>query len=68
MKKVEVAEIVREIAQDTNQPETLVSDLYTAVVADMNRDALFMDFIPLLAARRVRENLKAKSALGNKRI
>jgi len=39
MRKVEVSEIVREIARATNQPESVVSDLYTVVVADMRRDA-----------------------------
>lgn len=59
MKKVEVSEIVREIARATHQPESVVSNLYTVVLADMNRDAQIMDVVPLLAAKRVRENLKS---------
>ena len=32
------------------------------VAADMKRDARIMDFIPLLAARRVRDDLRARSS------
>ncbi|SPB18204.1 hypothetical protein NOV72_05403 [Caballeronia novacaledonica] len=60
MKKNDVSMIVHEIALATNNSEQLVADLYTAVAMDMKRDARIMDFVPLLAARRVREDLKAR--------
>lgn len=57
MRRNEVLGIIREIALSTNQPEAVVTEMYTIVEADMKRDARIMDFVPLLAAKRVREDL-----------
>ncbi|MFP6562080.1 DUF3562 domain-containing protein [Paraburkholderia sp. B3] len=53
--------IVQELASSTNQPEQLVSRMYAEALADFRHDARIMDYVPLLAARRVRENLKNAS-------
>jgi transcription initiation factor TFIIIB Brf1 subunit/transcription initiation factor TFIIB len=58
MKRNNVSAIVEEIARSTHHPEAIVAEMYTAVATDLKRDATIMDFVPLLAARRVRENLK----------
>jgi hypothetical protein len=50
--------IVQELATATNQPEQLVSRLYAEALADFRHGANIMDYVPLLAARRVRETLK----------
>lgn len=63
MKKPELSEIVREIALATNHPEDFVSDMYVGVTANMKHDARIVDFIPLLAAKRVRENLKTRETV-----
>ncbi|WP_092001679.1 DUF3562 domain-containing protein [Paraburkholderia lycopersici] len=54
--------IVRELASSTNQPEQLVSRMYAEALADFRHDAIILDYVPLLAARRVRENLKSASS------
>ena len=63
MRKNDLPTIVHEISVSTNQPEDVVSDLYVRVVANMKRDARILDFIPMLAARRVREKLRERSRL-----
>ncbi|TDG04903.1 DUF3562 domain-containing protein [Paraburkholderia guartelaensis] len=54
--------IVQELASSTNQPEQLVSQMYAEALADFRLDAKIMDYVPLLAARRVRESFKRASA------
>jgi len=49
--------IVQELAVSTNHPEQLVSQMYTDVLEEFRRDATILDYVPLLAARRVREIL-----------
>ena len=62
MKKEAVValELVREIARATNQPEALVLAAYDEVTLTLKRDARIMDFVPLFAARRVRETMKTR--------
>jgi hypothetical protein len=54
--------IVQELATSTNQPEQLVSRMYAEALADFRQDARIMDYVPLMAARRVRESLKAAAS------
>ncbi len=56
--KDDTRQIVQELASSTNQPEQLVSQMYADALEEFRRIAQIMDFIPLLAARRVRENLR----------
>jgi hypothetical protein len=53
--------IVHEIAESTDNDEDLVSKLYADAVADYRRDARIMDYVPLFAAKRVRENLRTRT-------
>jgi hypothetical protein len=62
MKKNDQSAIVREIALATNHPEEFVSKMYAGVTDNMKHDARIMDFIPLLAAKRVRENLRTHAS------
>jgi hypothetical protein len=39
-----------------------VRSLYESVLADMKRDAVIMDFLPILAVRRVKEILLRRDA------
>jgi hypothetical protein len=61
-RKEDTKTIVQELASSTNQPEELVSRLYAQALADFGHDARIVDYVPLLAARRVRENLKSASS------
>ena len=54
--------IVQELAFSTNQPEQLVSQMYAEALADFGHEARIMDYVPLLAARRVRESLRTASS------
>jgi hypothetical protein len=54
--------IVQELASSTNQPEELVSQMYAEALADFRHDARIMDYVPVFAARRVREHLKRASS------
>jgi hypothetical protein len=59
MKKDLMAEIVGEIARATQQPENIVLEAYTQATSTLKRDARIMDFVPLFAAKRVKESLKS---------
>jgi hypothetical protein len=54
--------LVRDIAQALNQPEGLVLAAYNEATADLKRDARIHDFVPLFAAKRVRETLRMRDA------
>lgn len=54
--------IVQELASSTNQPEELVSQMYAQALADFRLDARIMDYVPVFAARRVREHFKKASS------
>jgi hypothetical protein len=41
-----------------------VRSLYESVLAQMKRDAVIMDFLPIFAARKVREILRLTGAAG----
>jgi hypothetical protein len=50
--------IVHEIALATDTAEETVALMYAEVLEDFRKDARILDFLPLLAARRVRETLR----------
>jgi hypothetical protein len=51
-------EIVRAIAKETNQPEGRVLAAYDEATSALKHDARILDYVPLLAARRVRETMR----------
>ncbi|MFP3566643.1 DUF3562 domain-containing protein [Paraburkholderia sp. SIMBA_030] len=62
MKTEDPEKIVHEIAESTDNAEDLVAQLYANAVEDYKRDARIMDYVPLFAARRVRESLRTRAA------
>ena len=63
MKRDDVVTIVRDIALSTNQPEKLIAQMYADALAEFRQGARITDYVPLFAARRVRESLKNPSAM-----
>jgi len=61
MKTADSQKIVHEIAESTDSPEEVVSQMYTDAVEHYRREAQILDYVPLLAARRVRETLRSRS-------
>lgn len=61
MKTADSEKIVHEIAESTDSPEEVVSQMYTDAVAAYQRDARILDYVPLFAAKRVRDTLRARS-------
>jgi hypothetical protein len=51
-------EIVRMIAADTDTPEETVSRMFEETWAEYSEGARIMDYLSVLVARRVRENLQ----------
>ena len=51
-------DIVREIAESTRTDEQTVSNLYAETLDEYRRSANILDYVPLLAAKRVRERLQ----------
>jgi hypothetical protein len=60
MKRDDAATIVRDIALSTNRPERLVAQLYAEALAEFRQGARIADYVPLFAARRVRESLRIR--------
>jgi uncharacterized protein DUF3562 len=58
MTQVSVEEVVKEIAAQTGAPKETVSKMYAETLAAYREGARFMDYVPVLAARRVREDLR----------
>ena len=54
--------IVHEIAESTDNDEELVSKMYADALEEYGRDARVFDYVPLFAAKRVRQNLKFRTA------
>jgi len=54
--------IVHEIAESTDNDEELVSKMYADALEEYGRDARVFDYVPLIAAKRVRQNLKFRTA------
>lgn len=51
------SEIVKEIAAKTNTPVETVSRMYEETWAEYSEGARIMDYLSVLVARRVRDNL-----------
>jgi hypothetical protein len=54
-------EVVKAIAAETNTPPETVSKLYSDTLAHYKTDGRILDYMPLLAAKRVRETLRQSS-------
>ncbi|SEI67623.1 DUF3562 domain-containing protein [Paraburkholderia diazotrophica] len=61
MKTADSQMIVHEIAESTDSPEEVVSQMYTDAVEDYQREARILDYVPLFAAKRVRETLRSRT-------
>lgn len=61
MKTRDSQEMIREIAELTATSEEVVSQMYAETLQVLCRDARIFDYLPLLAAKRVRETLRAAS-------
>jgi hypothetical protein len=51
------SEIVKTIAADTDTPAETVSRMFAETWAEYSEDAKIMDYLSVLVARRVRDNL-----------
>lgn len=58
MKTQAQTDLVAKIAEQTNTPLHDVEDAYKVASETLRKGALFQDFIPLLAAKRVTEQFK----------
>jgi len=58
MAQSNVEEVVHAIAVETNTPTETVSKMYADTWAQYNDGARIHDFVPLLVAKRVRQNLR----------
>ncbi|MGG1946661.1 DUF3562 domain-containing protein [Trinickia sp. NRRL B-1857] len=54
-------EIVQAIASDTNTPPEIVSKMYAETWAQYSDGARVLDYLTVLVAKRVRENLRGVS-------
>jgi hypothetical protein len=54
-------EVIHEIAVLTATSEEVVSQMYAETLQVFRKDAQILDYVPLLAAKRVRETLRASS-------
>lgn len=57
----DVNEVVKSIAEETDTPTETVSRMYADSLADYRHDARVFDYVPLFAARKVRDQLRHKS-------
>ncbi|ALE58027.1 uncharacterized protein DUF3562 [Paraburkholderia sp. GV068] len=56
-----VEEVVRSIAEETDTPTETVSKMYADTLADYRHQAKVQDYVPLFAARKVRDQLRDAS-------
>ncbi|MEC5404071.1 DUF3562 domain-containing protein [Paraburkholderia sp. MPAMCS5] len=56
-----IDEVVRSIAEETDTPEETVSRMYAATLADYRSEARVFDYVPLFAAKKVRNQLRGGS-------
>ena len=56
-----VDELVKSIAEETDTPTETVSKLYADILADYRHDARVFDYVPLFAAKKVRNQLRDSS-------
>jgi hypothetical protein len=57
----DINEVVRSIAEETDTPTETVSRMYADTLADYRQDARVFDFVPLFAAKKVRNQLRHRS-------
>jgi Protein of unknown function (DUF3562) len=53
-----VEEVVKSIAEETDTPAETVSKMYADTLADYRVDARVFDYVPLFAAKKVRNRLR----------
>jgi hypothetical protein len=58
MKTQNPQDVVHEIAVTTHTAEETVSKMYAETIEAYRQDARILDYLPLLAAKRVREALR----------
>ncbi|WOD14168.1 DUF3562 domain-containing protein [Paraburkholderia kirstenboschensis] len=58
MTQPSVKDVVKAIATDTNTPAETVSKMYADTWAEYSDGARVLDYLTVLVARRVRENLR----------
>ncbi|MGF6607796.1 DUF3562 domain-containing protein [Paraburkholderia sp. 40] len=58
MAQPNVEDVIKAIASDTNTPTETVSKLYEDTWAEYSHGARIMDYMTVLVAKRVRENLR----------
>jgi Protein of unknown function (DUF3562) len=56
-----VDEVVRSIAEETDTPTETVSKMYADTLADYRHEARVFDYVPLFAAKKVRDKLRNTS-------
>ncbi|WP_321912120.1 DUF3562 domain-containing protein [Paraburkholderia sp. J11-2] len=59
MRQLDVEDIVKEIAAESNTPVSLVSKMYAETWAAYSEGARVMDYLTVLVTRRVREDLRS---------
>lgn len=57
-----VDEVVRSIAEETDTPADKVSQMYADTLADYRQNARVLDYVPLFAAKKVRNQLRHSSS------
>jgi hypothetical protein len=57
----DVDEVVRSIAEETDTPTETVSRMYADTLATYRHDARVFDYVPLFAAKKVRNELRLTS-------
>jgi len=62
MAKPNIEEVVQQIAQETSTPQETVSRMYEDTFAQYNEGAVIRDYLHVLVAKRVRENLRHSSS------
>lgn len=56
-----VDELVKSIAEETDTPAETVSKMYADTLASYRHDARVFDYVPLFAAKKVRNQLRDNS-------
>ncbi|TPQ40343.1 DUF3562 domain-containing protein [Cupriavidus pinatubonensis] len=51
-------QLIRKIAEECHAPEALVADMYEHTMEDLSAQARIRDYLPLMVARRVRQEIK----------
>ncbi|MFM0741268.1 DUF3562 domain-containing protein [Paraburkholderia xenovorans] len=56
-----VDEVVKTIAEETDTPTETVSKMYADMLANYREEARVFDYVPLFAAKKVRDKLRHSS-------